>query len=88
MKDNWQILHEKYDQYIGTLVIDYSWKVVLFEGLEDDIEDYYYKLYDWRTGESRASCVGMIIPLKGYLPENHYQYILGPWNLNSDRKAR
>jgi hypothetical protein len=88
MKDNWTILQEKYNQYIGTLVID-GWDIVLFEKLVINVDDYYYQLYSPRIKEYYLSCVGDIIPLKGVLSEREYSGKVRVWNLcNILKKAK
>lgn len=86
MEDNLKILHEKTDEFIGTLVLDH-FDVCLFLGIEVNPDDYYYKLS--RFGDIRySSCVGRITPLKGFINDKDYDYYVNVWNLNNDEKAK
>ena len=78
--DNLTILHKETDKYKGTLVLSH-FKVVLFHEIVVTTDDYYYKVQEYNQSKPYyASCVGLIIPLKGRIKKNHYKYLLAWWN--------
>jgi alpha/beta superfamily hydrolase len=82
------LLHEEYDQYQNTLVIDYHFGVVLFLGILERPDDFYYMLMKNQTNTVYlASCVGRIIPLKDRLFQKDYDNLADVWNHNNEMKA-
>lgn len=79
-------LNKETDYLRETLVIDLS-DIVLFLGILDDGDDYYYVLN--KTGQPvpyHASCVGRIISLIDKLEKDEYNWLVSIWNLNNERK--
>jgi len=72
-------LQKETNKYKGKLVID-SFKVVLFLGIEETEEDFYYKYVSGRE-EYSSSCVGRFIPLK--VTAKDYKYLVMIWNYNN-----
>ena len=81
--DNLKIILEEFEKYKGQFVISERNKVVRFISLLEDEYDYYYMLYDGKK-IILESCVGRIIPLKGYLREEDYKHLIGCAELNDN----
>lgn len=73
MNDNLTIFKNFFDVRKGQFVI-INHKVERFVGLGDDGEDYYYLTYDGRE-ITWNSCVGHIIPLRGAIKKEEYNYL-------------
>lgn len=80
---NWEILTTFVDKHCGELVLD-SFEIVRLDGLHDEPDDDYYYLVSGRNGRVFVSCVGGLIPLKDYLPEDVYGKLEYVFNLNID----
>jgi hypothetical protein len=80
MTDNLTIFKGEYEKYKGQHLISGD-KVYRFIGIVDDKEDYYYCLYDGRQFRLH-SCVGRLVPLKGYIEEKHYNEFVRLAKLN------
>jgi hypothetical protein len=78
--DNLTIFTNEYNDLKGQMVIS-SDKVYRFIGLAEDEHDYYYVLYDGRK-ISLHTCVGSIVPLKGYIREKDYLEMIRIAKLN------
>jgi hypothetical protein len=82
MIDNLTLILAEFEKYKGQFVIiDFDWKVERLVAIGDDEQDYYYITYNgidlkWH------SCVGRIIPLKGYLRDEDYNEIVRITKLN------
>ena len=88
MTDNLAILHKEYDKFVGTLVID-SFKICLFLGIEEHPDDYYYQLVPFKSNHKiLSSCVGEIIPMKGFILDESYTSLVRVWNLNNTQEAQ
>jgi hypothetical protein len=75
-----------FDEFIklhtGELMLD-CFEVVRFEGFVDhDEDDFYWRAFSLITGVYRTSCVGKLIPLKGFLPEQDYKHLESIFNMN------
>ncbi|MBN1214199.1 MAG: hypothetical protein JXA99_02030 [Candidatus Lokiarchaeota archaeon] len=81
MEDNLKIILDEFDQYKGQFIITVNNTVERLVAIGDDNEDWYYitwkknKLYWW-------SCVGRIIPLKGFIDNDGYNYLVHIAKLN------
>ena len=80
MSDNLTIFKGEYEKYKGQHVISND-TVYRFIGIVDDEEDYYYCLYDGRKLRLH-SCVGVIVPLKGFILDKHYNEFVRLAKLN------
>jgi len=80
MADNLTIFKGEYEKYKGQHVISND-TVYRFIGIVDDREDYYYCLYDGRKFRLH-SCVGVIVPLKGFIQDKHYNEFVRMAKLN------
>jgi len=74
MTDNLKLITEEYENLKGQHVIS-SDKVYRLIGIGDDGDDWYYALYDGRE-VTLASCVGSVVPLKGYILDKHYNEMI------------
>lgn len=78
--NNINLILNKYSELKGQLIIS-DFQVSRLIGIVEDEEDYYYCLYDgrklWLT-----SCVGGIIPLKGYINNSDYNEMIRLCKLN------
>ncbi len=81
--DNLEIILEEFEKYKGQFVISEHNKVVRFISLLEDDYDYYYMLYNGKK-IILESCVGRIIPLKGYLKDEDYKYLIDIAKLNDN----
>lgn len=80
MTDNLKIFKGEYEKYKGQHVISGD-TVYRFIGIVDDEEDYYYCLYDGRQLYLHT-CVGSIVPLKGFIEDKHYKEFVRLAKLN------
>ena len=71
----------EYEDMKGQFVITDMWKVERFVAIGDDGEDYYYVTFDGKDLHW-SSCVGRIIPLKGYLRNEDYESFIRLAKLN------
>lgn len=78
--DNITRISHEYNSLKGQLVLcgDSVYRLI---GIADDDEDYYYILYDGRQ-VTLHSCVGRIMPLKGYLRQEDYNEMIRLVKLN------
>ena len=82
MEHNLKIILEEYEKYKGQFVItDWQWQIHRLIGIGDDGSDWYYITFDGRKIHW-CSCVGSIIPLKGYLKDEDYDRIVRSAKLN------
>jgi hypothetical protein len=68
-------------KHTGELMLDY-FEVVRFEGIDEDDDDFYYRVVSTTKGEYKTSCVGKLFPLKGFLPEEDYNSLEAVFNMN------
>jgi len=59
--------------------------VILLEGIEDDGEDYYWRMFSLQRGYHLSSCVGRIDPIKGKVDDEVYNFLFGIFKLNYKR---
>jgi hypothetical protein len=78
--DNLTIITNEFNQLKGQMVIC-SDQVYRLIGIADDDEDWYYALYDGRR-ITLHSCVGRIIPLKGFIQQRDYDEMIRIAKLN------
>jgi hypothetical protein len=75
-----QIINE-FDKLKGQFVITASHMIERLVAIGDDGEDYYYITYTGREFKW-YSCVGRVMPLKGYLIDEDYNELVRLANLN------
>lgn len=81
-EDNLKIILEEFEKYKGQFIItDFSWKVERLVAIGDDGFDWYYITFDGKDLHWN-SCVGRIIPLKGYIDDKHYNEFIRITKLN------
>lgn len=81
MDSNLKLILEEFEKLKGQFVITSSWEIERFVSVGEDEMDYYYITYDgrefiWNT------CVGRLMPLKGYLRDKDYQELIRLAKLN------
>lgn len=81
MEDNLKIILDEFERLKGQFVITEMNKIERFVAIGDDQEDWYYITYDGKDLHWQ-SCVVRIIPLKGYIREQDYSYLLHIAKLN------
>lgn len=79
--DNRKLILEQFEELKGQFVITDSHAIQRLIAIGDDDMDYYYVTYDgrrlyWNT------CVGRIMPLKGYLRDKDYNELVRLAKLN------
>lgn len=81
MENNLKIILDEFERLKGQFVITEMNKIERLVAIGDDDEDWYYITYN---GEHLhwQSCVGRIIPLKGYIREQDYNYLVNIAKLN------
>ena len=84
---NLEIINEEVRKHRGELVID-GFDIVRLTGFQVGEDDYYYEMYSRKRGKYYTSCVGMFIPLSGYLEESAYRYLERTFILNSPGSLR
>lgn len=81
MEDNLKTILEEFERLKGQFVITEMNKVERLVAIGDDQEDWYYITYNGRD-LIWHSCVGRIMPLKGYIREQDYNYLVHIAKLN------
>ncbi len=81
--DKRKYFQNRVKKYKGQLVLDLFEVVRLLDFAEDE-SDYYYVVYNLKTGKEWCSFVGDFIPLKGYIPEKKYYRLLRIFKLNEN----
>lgn len=81
MTENLKLILEEFETLKGQFIIGRINKIERLVAIGDDTEDYYYITYDGRELHW-SSCVGRIMPLKGYLREEDYNSLVNIAKLN------
>jgi hypothetical protein len=81
MDSNLKLIMDEFERMKGQFVITQSWAIERLVAIGEDDFDYYYITYDGRKF-SWNSCVGRLIPLKGWLRFEDYSEILRLARLN------
>ena len=81
MDNNLKLILEEFEQLKGQFVITQSHKIERLIAIGDDEMDYYWVTYDGRK-LTWNTCVGGLIPLKGYLREKDYNNLVLSAKLN------
>lgn len=81
MDNNLKLILEEFEQLKGQFIITMSHTIERLIAIGDDEEDYYWVTWDGRKLHW-SSCVGGIIPLKGYLRDSDYNEFIRSAKLN------
>lgn len=81
MSDNLKIILDEFERLKGQFVITEMNKIERLITIGDDKDDWYYITYDGRE-LNWSSCVGRIMPLKGQLRDQDYDYLIHIAKLN------
>jgi|LakMenEpi03Aug12_release.lakeMendotaPanAssembly.Ray.scaffolds.fasta_scaffold685610_2 hypothetical protein len=87
--DNLTKILEEFNQYKGQLVIIGYSNIERLIAIGDDNSDYYYVTWDGKSDKLNwSTCVGPLIPLKGFLRDKDYETlksiaILNHWDTMS-----
>jgi len=81
MDNNLKLILEEFEQLKGQFVITQSHKIERLVAIGDDEMDYYWVTYNGRK-LTWNTCVGGLIPLKGYLKDKDYNGFLRLAKLN------
>lgn len=71
MDTNLQQILEEFEVLKGQFVITASWEIERLVAIGEDDQDYYWVTYNGRK-TTWNTCVGRVIPLKGYLRNEDY----------------
>jgi len=69
--DNKTLILQEFDKLKGQFIITMMYKVERLVAIAEDDMDYYYITYNGRK-LTWNTCVGSIIPLKGYIKDEYY----------------
>jgi hypothetical protein len=72
---------DEFNELKGQFVITDRWKIERLVAIAEDDMDYYYVTYDGRD-LNWQTCVGRIMPLKGYIRQKDYDYFIHIAKLN------
>ena len=81
MTDNKTLILQEFEQLKGQFIINDSHQIERLVAVGEDDMDYYWITYNGRK-LTWHSCVGRIVPLKGYLRENDYAEFIRLAKLN------
>lgn len=81
MYDNLKLFLSEFEKYKGQHVITDSFKIERLIAIGEDDMDYYYVTFDGRNINWHSG-VGRIMPLKGQLRDEDYNYIVNIAKLN------
>ena len=81
MENNLKIILEEFEKLKGQHIIVDLFNISRLIAIGDDGEDWYYVTFDGRNIHW-SSCVGRIIPLKGYLRNKDYDFLIRIAKLN------
>jgi hypothetical protein len=79
--DNRTLILDEFEELKGQFVINDSRNIERLIAIGEDDSDYYYVTYDGRRLRW-SSCVGRIMPLKGYLRDKDYAEFIRMAKLN------
>jgi hypothetical protein len=81
VEDNLTLIKGEFEKLKGQFVITDSWRIERLVAIGEDEWDYYYITYDGRK-LTWNTCVGRIMPLKGYLRDKDYNEFIRLAKLN------
>ncbi len=82
MSDTLKSILEEFESLKGQLVISGYDRIYRLVGVGDDGEDFYWILWKGDENLEWHSCVGRIMPLKGYLRDVDYEELVRIAKLN------
>lgn len=81
MEDNLSSIKTEFENRKGQFVITDSWKIERLVAVGEDEMDYYWITYNGRKF-TWNTCVGRIVPLKGYIRDTDYNEFVRLAKLN------
>lgn len=81
MSENLKIFLSEFENLKGQFVINDLWQIERLIAIGEDNMDYYYVTFDGRNIHWNT-CVGHIMPLKGYLRDEDYNHLIRIAKLN------
>jgi hypothetical protein len=81
MTDNKTLILAEFEKLKGQFVINDSWDIERLVAVGEDDMDYYWITYDGRKLKWNT-CVGRVMPLKGYLRDKDYAELVRLAKLN------
>ena len=81
MTDNKTLIIAEFEKLKGQFVINASWDIERLVAVGEDDMDYYWITYDGRKLKWNT-CVGGLMPLKGYLRDKDYAELVRLARLN------
>ena len=81
MEDNLTLIKAEFEKLKGQFVITSSWEIERLIAIGEDEWDYYYITYNGRKLQWNT-CVGKLVPLKGYLRDRDYNEFIRLAELN------
>lgn len=81
MTDNLTLIKAEFEKLKGQFVITDRWRIERLIAIGEDEYDYYYVTYDGRELHWNT-CVGRVVPLKGYLRDEDYAEFIRLAKLN------
>lgn len=81
MDENLKKILDEFEKLKGQFVITCSWEIERLVAVGQDDMDYYYITYDGRKLKWNT-CVGRLIPLKGFLRDEDYKELVRLAKLN------
>jgi hypothetical protein len=81
MTDPLKEILAEFENLKGQFIITQSWEVERLVAIGEDEQDYYYITYNGRK-LTWNTCVGRVIPLKGYLRDTDYAEFIRLAKLN------
>ena len=81
MSENLKIILGEFERMKGQFVITDGWDIERLVAIGQDDMDYYYVTYNGRKLRWNT-CVGRLMPLKGYLRDEDYQELVRLARLN------
>jgi len=81
MTDNKTLILAQFEKLKGQFVVNASWDIERLVAVGEDEMDYYWITFDGRRFKWNT-CVGRLVPLKGYLREEDYHEFIRLARLN------
>ncbi len=75
-------LRKEYMPYFGTVVLDLSLKLGLLVDIINVEDDLYYEIITQDRDRVLQTCIGRVILLKGFVPEDDYNYLKHSFYIN------
>ena len=78
-----QQLEQEYNNLKGQLILGQNHKIVMFIGIVDSVDDYYYLVTDLHGNILFETCVGRITELKNKIDDDFYNDAVRTFKLNN-----